>query len=155
MWHLRRTMEAKTKVLSNPSLVQRNCAFPRVPSSSLHVQDDKVLSWHSNCSLLFPWFSRGFQAPFIPQHNWTRVTWKGTGKSLMRMRMVSLSGMINTNTVKHLTNKDLQDVRDILNSHSLSSHALLVNCNFSKLSRMLMKNVMWWNLAILTAQQSP
>lgn len=72
----------------------------------------------------------------------------------MRMRMVALSGVINTNMVKHLTNKDLQDVQDILKSHFLSSHALLVNYNFSKLSRMLMKNVMWWNLAILTAQQS-
>lgn len=71
----------------------------------------------------------------------------------MRMRMVALSGVISTNMVKHLTNKDLQDVQDILKSHSLSSHALLVNYNSSKLSRMLMKNVMWWNLAILTAQQ--
>lgn len=70
------------------------------------------------------------------------------------MRMVTLSGVINTNMVKHLTNEDLQDVQDILKSHSLSSHALLVNYNFSKLSRMLMRNVMWRNLAILTAQQS-
>lgn len=73
----------------------------------------------------------------------------------MRMRMVALSGVINTNTVKHLTEEDLQDVHEILKSLSLSSHALLVNYNFSKLRRMLMKNLMWWNLAILTAQQSP
>lgn len=72
----------------------------------------------------------------------------------MRMRTVALSGVINTNMVKHLANKDLQDVHEILKSRSLSSHALLVNYDFSKLSRMLMKNLTWWNLAILTAQQS-
>lgn len=72
----------------------------------------------------------------------------------MRMRTVALSGVINTNTVKHLTDEDLQDVHEILKSRPLSSHALLVNYNFSKLSRMLMKNLMWWNVAILTAQQS-
>lgn len=72
----------------------------------------------------------------------------------MRMRTVALSGVINTNTVKHLTDEDLQDVHEILKSRSLSSHALLVNYNFSKLSRMLMKNLMWWNVAILTAEQS-
>lgn len=79
---------------------------------------------------------------------------RGTGKSLMRRRKVALSGVINTNMVKHLTNEDLQDVHEILKSHSLSSCALMVNSNFSKLSRKLMKNLVWWNLAILTAQQS-
>lgn len=72
----------------------------------------------------------------------------------MRMRTVALSGVINTNIVKHLTDEDLQDVHEILKSRSLSSHALLVKYNFSKLSRMLMKNLMWWNVAILTAEQS-
>lgn len=51
----------------------------------------------------------------------------------MRMRTVALSGVINTNTVKHLTDEDLQDVREILKSHSLSNHALLVNYNSGKL----------------------
>lgn len=141
-------------MLSNPSLLWRNYTFPTVPSSTLHVQERKVLSRQCNCYLLFPGFPKGFLAPFIPRHSRARVTWKGTGKSLMRRRTVALSGVINTNTAKHLTDEDLQDEREILKSHCLSSHALLVNYNSSKLSSMLMKNLMWWNLAILTAQQS-
>lgn len=52
----------------------------------------------------------------------------------MRMKTVALSGVINTNTVKYLTGEDLQDVPEILKSHSLCSHALSVNYNFSKLA---------------------
>lgn len=50
------------------------------------------------------------------------------------MRTVALSGVINTNMVKYLTNENLQDVHEILIVRSLCSHALLVNYNFGKLA---------------------
>lgn len=53
----------------------------------------------------------------------------------MRKRTVALSGVINTNTVKYLAGEDLQDVHEILKSHSLCSYALSVNYNFSKLAK--------------------
>lgn len=113
-WHTRRTMVAKHKVLSNPSLLCRNSTFPRVLSSLLPVQEGKVLLWQSNRCLLFSRFPRGFLVPFIPEHSWAGVTRKGMGKSLMRMTTVALSGVINTNVVKHLTKEDLLDVCEIL-----------------------------------------